>query len=131
MRQKSKEKVTALKQKLIDVRAQHERERNDWEVRVTQLAEVLEQNKSRITILETQVEEQQESSIVDRKEIEKLEHEREDLKTEKDRVQGELEYFKRQNETSNAADSADDDEIVNLKKQYEERIARLSQDLNC
>ena len=131
MRQKSKEKVTALKQKLIDVRAQHERERNDWEVRVTQLAEVLEQNKSRITILETQVEEQQESSIVDRKEIEKLEHEREDLRTEKERVQGELEYFKRQNETSNAADSADDDEIVNLKKQYEERIARLSQDLNC
>ena len=63
---------------------------------------------------------------MDRKEIEKLEHEREDLRTEKDRVQGELEYFKRQNETSNAADSADDDEIVNLKKQYEERIARLS-----
>ena len=57
MRQKSKEKVTALKQKLIDVKAQHERERNDWEVRITQLAEILEQNKSRITILETQVEE--------------------------------------------------------------------------
>ena len=63
---------------------------------------------------------------MDRKEIEKLEHEREDLRTEKERVQGELDHFKRQNETSSAVDSADDDEILNLKKQYEDRIARLS-----
>ena len=35
-------------------------------------------------------------------------------------------HFKRQNETSSTVDSADDDEILNLKKQYEDRIARLS-----